>query len=238
MARTAQNVSVVTPPRAVQSRFKHLELIAIHDTTVLLVLVLHDGAVRQQSIALDTGRPQDELSRLATWVNDRCTDATTNKVEEIAFQTRVLPPIFSELETLVLDLVLRAMRQYEERTAQVIYSDGLIEILSQPEFTDVERVRKVVGLLQGGDSLTPLLSRVKENKDVSGVQVVIGGEHAQDSMREYSVVLARYGLNGEVAGVLGVIGPTRMPYPRTISAVRYVSTVMSDLLIELYGAGG
>jgi heat-inducible transcriptional repressor len=69
----------------------------------------------------------------------------------------------------------------------------------------------------------------------SGVQVVIGGEHHHDAMREYSVVLARYGGSSRVGGVLGIIGPTRMPYPRTISAVSYVSTVMSDLLIDLYG---
>jgi heat-inducible transcriptional repressor len=57
-------------------------------------------------------------------------------------------------------------------------------------------------------------------------------------MREYSVVLARYGVDGAVAGVLGVIGPTRMAYPRSISTVRYISMVMSDLLADLYGAEG
>ncbi len=67
------------------------------------------------------------------------------------------------------------------------------------------------------------------------MQVVIGGEHGQDNMREYSVVLSRYGCQGEIAGVVGIFGPTRMPYPRSISSVRYISTVMSDLLAELYG---
>ena len=70
------------------------------------------------------------------------------------------------------------------------------------------------------------------------MQVVIGGEHSRDEMREYSVVLSRYGVAGEVEGVLGVIGPTRMAYPRTISTVRYISSVMSDLLGELYGGEG
>ena len=68
--------------------------------------------------------------------------------------------------------------------------------------------------------------------------VSFGGEHSRDEMREYSVVLSRYGITGEVVGVLGVIGPTRMAYPRTISTVRYISTVMSDLLGDLYGGEG
>src|SRR5438128_2812836 len=75
LARTAQNASVVTPPRAYQARFKHLELIAIHDSTVLLVLVLHDGTIRQQSLTLETARSQEELSRSAGRINERCHDA-------------------------------------------------------------------------------------------------------------------------------------------------------------------
>ena len=87
----------------------------------------------------------------------------------------------------------------------------------------------------GVQGLGPLIPRALAS---NGVQVVIGGEHSRDEMREYSVVLSRYGITGEVVGVLGVIGPTRMAYPRTISTVRYISTVMSDLLGDLYGSEG
>jgi heat-inducible transcriptional repressor len=124
------------------------------------------------------------------------------------------------------------MRQLEEQVNSQIHSDGLIEMLNQPEFAQVERVRQVLAMLQGGKGLGPLIPRALAS---NGVQVVIGGEHSRDEMREYSVVLSRYGITGEVVGVLGVIGPTRMAYPRTISTVRYISTVMSDLLGDLYG---
>jgi heat-inducible transcriptional repressor len=231
LARTAQNASLVTPPRAYQARFKHLELIAIHDTTVLLVLVLHDGTIRQQTFTLDTARPQEELGRSASRINDHCHDAPVERVEEPLQQDRVqLTPPFDELERQVLELVARAMRQVNKE----IHSDGLIEILSQPEFTHVQRVRQVLEILQGGKGLSPLIPRALAS---NGVQVVIGGEHSNDEMREYSVVLSRYGAD-EVVGVLGVIGPTRMAYPRTISTVRYISTVMSDLVGELYGSEG
>src|SRR5918912_1490854 len=83
LARTAQNASVVTTPRSYQARFKHLELIAIHDTTVLLVLVLHDGTIRQQTFTLDTARHQEDLSRSATRINERCLDAAINKIEDL-----------------------------------------------------------------------------------------------------------------------------------------------------------
>jgi heat-inducible transcriptional repressor len=236
LARTAQNASVVTPPRAYQARFKHLELIAIHDATVLLVLVLHDGTIRQQTLTLETARSQEELSRSATRINDRCHDAAVARIEELLQFDRVqVQPAFDELEWQVLDLIGKAMRQLEEQLNEQIHSDGLIEILSQPEFMQIARVRHVLQLLQGGKGLSPLIPQALAS---NGVQVVIGGEHGHDEMREYSVVLSRYGVVGEVAGVLGVIGPTRMAYPRTISTVRYISTVMSDLLGELYGSEG
>jgi heat-inducible transcriptional repressor len=233
LARTAQNASVVTPPRAYQARFKHLELIAIHEATVLLVLVLHDGTIRQQSFTLESARPQEDLSRSAARLNERCHDAPIGKIEEMLQQERTVTPAqLDELDLVVLDLITKAMHQLEDQVNGQIYSDGLLEMLNQPEFAQVARVRQVLEMLQSGKGLSPLIPRVLAN---NGVQVIIGGEHSRDEMREYSVVLSRYGVADEVVGILGVIGPTRMAYPRTISTVRYISTVMSDMLGDIYG---
>jgi heat-inducible transcriptional repressor len=232
LARTSQNASVVTPPRSFQARLKHTELIGIHDSTALLILVFHDGSVKQQTLALETARSQEELRRLSSRLNERCADATVARVEELLRAER-LAPEGDELELTVLELMAGAMRQLEAQMNEQIHSDGLIEVLSQPEFAKVQRVRQLIEILQGGKGLGPLIPQVLAR---DGVQVVIGGEHGKDEMREYSVVLSRYGVDGIVTGVLGIIGPTRMAYPRSISTVGYISTVMSDLLSELYGA--
>ena len=108
----------------------------------------------------------------------------------------------------------------------------MLEILSQTEFEKIERVRDLLEILEDDKGLGPLIPQALAN---DGVQVIIGGEHGRDKMREYSVILSRYGYGDEVAGVVGLIGPTRMAYPRSISTVRYISTVMSTLLAELYG---
>ncbi len=236
LARTAQNLAVVTAPRAYQSRFKHLELIAIHDTTVLLVLVLHDGTIRQQTFSLEGTRSQEELSHSALRINQRSHDQTVVRLEELlALDRNASVSSFEEIEHDVLDLVVRAMHQFEDQLNQGIHSDGLMEVLNQPEFAQIGRIRQVLEIVQGGRGLGSLIPQALAS---DGVQVVIGGEHSHDEMREYSVVLSRYGVDDTVAGVLGVIGPTRMAYPRTISTVRYISTVMSDLLGDLYSADG
>lgn len=250
LARTAQNASVITPPQAYQSRFKHLELIAIYETTVLLVLVLHDGTVRQQTMTLEMPQTQEDLRRIALRINERCKDAPVQQVArycrergEDTESVEQLGPLLAELEQQVLTMVTAAMRQLEDQVNMQIYSDGLIEMLSQPEFIPallkeedasraVERMRQVLETFTDHSILGTLVLRALAS---DGVHVVIGGEHGKDEMRDYSVVLSRYGVNGVVNGVLGVIGPTRMAYPRSISTVSYISTVLSDMVSNIYG---
>ncbi|NTW03070.1 MAG: heat-inducible transcription repressor HrcA [Oscillochloris sp.] len=242
LARTAQNASLVTQPRAERLCFKNLELISIHDTMVLAVLVFHGGIVKQQTFSIDTGRVADDLRRSAASISTDLADMTLSQVEETVVQDAQQPtPIFGEFERGVIDLVIHAMQTFEEQAREQIYSDGLLEMLSQPEFIPslarddaeraVERLRRALEILKSGRGLGPLIPQALAS---NGVQVIIGGEHSEDQMREYSVVLARYGVNGAVTGVLGVIGPTRMSYPRSISTVRYISSLMSNLIGELY----
>jgi heat-inducible transcriptional repressor len=68
------------------------------------------------------------------------------------------------------------------------------------------------------------------------VQVFIGDENPTDALRRFGVVMATYGINGEVTGILGVLGPTRMSYWRSISSVRYMARLMSDLMEDLYSS--
>ncbi len=224
------NTAVVTPPRAYQIRYKHLELVAIFETVVLLVLVLHDGTIKQQSLTTDVPQGQDELRRIAVRLNERLQGSTLDKVQQ--FVADPGEPELSAFERTILDVIMRAMQQIEGQINDEVHHDGLLEMLRRDEFAEVERVRQVLQILEEGRGIVPLIPQALSS---DGVQVVIGGEHGQDTMREYSVILSRYGRSDEVAGVVGVFGPTRMPYPRSISSVRYISRVMSDLLAELYG---
>jgi heat-inducible transcriptional repressor len=246
LARTAQNASLVTPPRAERLRFKNLELISIHETMILAVLVFHGGIVKQQTFSPDSARIADDLRRTAGRVSELLADLTVSQIEEaLAHDSQQPAPQLGEFERGVIGLITHAMQTFEEQAKEQIHSDGLLEMLSQPEFIPslarddaeraVERLRRALEILKSGRGLGTLIPQALASE---GVQVIIGGEHSEDEMREYSVVLARYGVGGAVTGVLGVIGPTRMAYPRSISTVRYISSLMSNLLGELYTSDG
>jgi heat-inducible transcriptional repressor len=83
----------------------------------------------------------------------------------------------------------------------------------------------------------PLLGSIFENvRQRDGVQILIGGDGRYEPLRSLSLVLSRYGAPDGASGVLGIVGPVRMQYSRTIPLVRYVSQVLSDLVEQWYGA--
>jgi heat-inducible transcriptional repressor len=225
LAQTAQSAAVVTSPRTDQCRLKHLELISIQESVILLIAVLEGGMVRQQMLTLDEAMTQDTLTQTANRLNDLCVGASVQRVASGRFQ-------LGALEQQILDVVLQVMRRVDDQTSIRLYRDGLINILHQPEFTVPESARQVVRLLEDRTTLEELLTEMLE---VGGVQVIIGGEGRWTELSECSLVVSPYGVAGEATGALGVMGPMRMPYSRAISTVRYVAGLMSDLFRDLYG---
>ncbi len=225
LARTARSAAVVTSVKMEQSHLKHLELIAIHETMVLLIVVLEGGVVRQQMLSLDEAMNQDTLSQITNRLNDLCVGASVQRV--VASRNQV-----GAFEQQVLNVVARVMRQVDKQADLHLYRDGLVHILHQPEFHVPESARNVIQLFEERTLLEDLLTEMLE---VGGMQVIIGGEGRWNELRECSLVVSPYGVSGEVTGALGVMGPMRMPYNRAISVVRYVAGLMSDLFRELYG---
>ncbi len=113
-----------------------------------------------------------------------------------------------------------------------IHYEGIDLILTQPEFRVGDRLRGVVELLQDRQLLSQVLPGSLGEGDVA---VSIGSEHALEPLRPFSLVIGRYGSDDTAVGYVGVVGPTRMDYHRTIGAVRFVGGLMSDLVRALDG---
>ena len=226
LARTARSAALVTAPTTSRCRFRRLELIGLHETLVLVVLILQEGAVRQQLLtAAQPPLSQEELDRMASRINRALENVHRDKV-----RAKFSHP--SPFEEEVLDCVENLMRQVDMQTSHEVYRNGLVHMLRQPEFAEAERLEEAIRILEERTLVDMFLS---QGLPQEGVQVVIGGEGGWEEMSDYSIVLARYGLVDEALGVLGVLGPLRMPYGRAIPAVRYISELMSNLVQGLHG---
>lgn len=225
LARAARNTALVTAPAALACRLKHLQLVTISEQVALLVMVLQDGTVKQQMLALAQPTVQEELTRISNRLNAHLAGLNLE-------QMRALSALFSGLENDVLRVVMNMMQQIDRRSAHDIYRDGIMDILRQPEFAAIERMQALLEMLEQRTLLEEILSEFAPEQ---GVQVIIGAESQRDEMSEYSMVLTRYGVPGEARGIVGVLGPVRMQYARTIGVVRYVSSLLNDLMLRMYG---
>ncbi len=225
LAHQSQAASLVTAPMPESAQFKHLELIATHGRQVLMVLVLAGGDVRQQMLALAEPVAQDQLSATAILINQHCQNLDLKGINALNVQ-------FDALAQDVLKLIREEMSRVGASLTGEVYHDGLSNVLSEPEFVESESARKALRVIEERSLLEDLLERTVLTNGVEGVQVLIGGEGTWEELRDCSVVLARYGVPGHTTGALGVLGPIRMAYGRTISTVRFVSSLLSELVAE------
>ncbi len=229
MAHRMHNVGLVTAPRSAEIRLRHLEVISIQNAVVLLIVVLSDGTVLQEMLTLPEPHTQEELSALADRLSHSCKNFTALQIEAMMSE---LPTI----DGVVADVARRLLLRGEQQSAQVFHA-GLADLIQQPEFLEPrpgepaavlnERLRRMVEFLHQGVALQQLLTGLPLH---SHVQIVIGGDTPSSGLEDYSFVLGRYGDEGDSSGFLGVVGPTRMEYPRAVALVRYMTDLMTDLM--------
>lgn len=223
LADQSQGVSLVTAPHAETLRFKHVELISTLGRQVLMVLVMEGGEVKQQILNLAEPVIQTRLTQVAMQLNSLLTGLSMDAIA-------ALSPRADALEQDIITLMLQDMKRTAENVSGEIYTDGLTNVLSEPEFAETDEARWAMHLFEERSTLQGFLARAATQSSVGGLQVLIGGEGGWEELRQCSMVIARYGVPGLVTGTLGVLGPMRMSYARTIPTVRYVAGLLSNLV--------
>jgi heat-inducible transcriptional repressor len=226
LAHQSQSASLVTAPYSERAIFKHLELINTHGQQVLMVLVLSGGEVRQQMLTLAEPYSQEKLSAVAQTLNGLLTGMDIDSIAAISVK-------LESLEQDISKLIVEDMQQASRVLAGEVYRDGLSQVLAEPEFGEADVARNALRIFEERPLLEDLLNRTVLSSDMGGVQVVIGGEGTWEELRDFSMVLSRYGNPDLATGTLGVLGPIRMPYGRTISTVRFVAGLLSGLVEEM-----
>lgn len=225
LATQNRAVSIVTSPHIKRVAFKHLELISVRGSQVLMVLVLVGGEIRQQIISLDNIYTQNQLSDLAQKINNGCENSTLDEIEQFRL-------IDEPLSDTILNAVAEQMRFSEDYANGKFFMDGLTNVLGADETVDPDQTRVALKLIEERQNLDDLMLRANHNQEIGGVQVLIGCENTWQELREWSIILTRYGVPEQMSGTLGILGPMRMPYGHAINTVRFVGELLSDLISE------
>jgi len=225
LARLSAEASIVTAPATGDSTLRHVEFVPISERRILLVAVLDGGTVHQQLVELPGAVTTDHLRRLSARL-------TASLVRRGATAARAAVAAEQGADAQLVASRARAIEEHDDALARDIYYDGIQNILAQPELAEGDSIRDVLGILEDRTRLAEILP---PGLGAGEVHIAIGSEHRVEPLRGFSLIFGRYGARTDAVGYLGVFGPTRMDYARSIGAVRYVGTLMSDLARVMEG---
>ena len=162
MARLLHSAAVMSPPRAVEGRLKHFEVLSISDFSVYLVLVLEDGTVKQQRLLLEDPVQQAELSEITAYLNHIFEGHNVVEIQKLLTERD-----FTPIQRLIATSIVHILEQHGDLLGDVFYREGVLNILEQPEYSKMgpeeersERVRKVLEVLEQNRFLPALASQL------------------------------------------------------------------------------
>jgi heat-inducible transcriptional repressor len=223
-ASVTQNAAVASAPLGSQARVKHVDVVSLEPTEVLLILLLDGNLLRQQVLHVSQGATQTDLTELAGRLNEALAGRLSDEVRRHYASSTL------GLEKEVVGSIVGALDQYEKGSENLVVHDGVRNLVRQPEFAESSRLQQVLEVLEETRYLTVLLRELIGESDL---QIVIGSENASSGLQGCAVVLTNYGPSHRLKGVLGVIGPTRMAYSQTVARLRAVARAASDRMSEL-----
>lgn len=236
LRRAAQTLGVLTQelgvalgPRLDQSILRRLELVRVSSERLLMVLTLDGGVMRTVFVEVPGEIAESALTAVTAVLNERLAGLSLAEIRSsLAARLRDANPDRSASE--LLNIFLQEGEQLFDAALPMADTQvmlGAASVLAErPEFSGADRLRRLLALTEKPQDLGEAIRR---RGHTPGISITIGAEHDDPRLDEFTVVTAEYHV-GSLAGVIGVIGPTRMPYDKVISLVSHTSRLLSDLL--------
>jgi heat-inducible transcriptional repressor len=236
LRRAAQTLGVLTQelgvalgPRLDQTVLERLTLLRVSSERVILALSLTGGLARTVFVDVPGEIADPAVTEVQRVLNERLAGLTLRDIRaslSARLRDAVAPGSASEL----MNIFIEEGDQVFDVPVSAAGSDVVLGqpslLAGHPEFADTDGMRRVMELAETRHRLAEVL---RQRQPGPGLQVTIGGEHGESLLERFTVVTAEYHA-GSISGVIGVIGPTRMPYDKVISLVTHTSRLVSDLL--------
>lgn len=224
LSRTTQNVSMVLTNQQTIANFCYLKFLPLDSQHAILCIVADDGSIDTNVVDIPLGMSSEEMDYLAGKMSKLLEDRNLSDIS-----VEILQNVHTDVveDKLIFSSLLQAVRKMTgRRQEQKVFLGGTKQLLNQPEFRDVERVRNLLGILEEEKVLKDLL----QGGEDSGLKVTIGSENKFTGIQDCSMVQATYRLNGQIVGTMAVLGPTRMEYGKVISVMDYLHKYLKTIL--------
>lgn len=218
--------SIVVSPQ--DARLKHLQIVPLSERTAVAIIVTNTGEVENKTFTIPDGLVMSDLEKMMNILNERL-----QGVPLLQLRAKIV----QEIDTVFKNY----LRNYEEAMAitktlfsshnkkEKVYYGGKTNILAQPEFHDIEKVKLLLEAIEREDLIYQLIRHESE-----GIEVKIGKENNLQAMEDCSLITATYSIGGRYMGTIAIVGPTRMEYTRVIGLLDFISKDLSNVLTKRY----
>ena len=218
--------SVIVAPKLGTLRIKHVQLVPVAEKTALMVIVTNVGIVKDALIRVPEGMDADDLYSISRMLTEKLADKPLEAVRQ-AF-SELLRNAEQNRKLLGETLQVIEKRLEDGGDASDVIVGGPANMLEYPEYSDVNKARSFLAVLESKDTLRKLLGRDGGME----ISIRIGPENQLPALNDCSIVTASYRVGDHSSGTLGIIGPTRMNYNRVISVLEFMGRALSDVLSE------
>jgi heat-inducible transcriptional repressor len=219
--------SIVLGPKVNENRLKRIQIIPINSETAVAIIVTNTGHVENRTITFPGKLNPSDIEKMVNILNDRLAG-----VPIVELQDKIVKEVVSVLKNHIqnYDTLVKIMAgSLTLDSSEKIYFGGKTNMLSQPEFSDLRRIKTLLTMIEKEDELYGLLQT-----NHSGISIKIGKENENIAMENCSLITATYSLGEKQLGTITVLGPTRMEYSRVISLLLRMTRDLSKILTDLY----
>jgi heat-inducible transcriptional repressor len=228
LSTISKNVGIVIAPPMGATVLKHIEFLDLLDGKILVIFVSTSGAVQRKLIRVGDRYTQEELDKAGRYLVEKFSGKTLTEIRNDLLR-------MMQVERSLFDRMLSLLQTWGETlkdplTVDAIYVQGTTNIINQPEFADVERMRMLFQMFEEKGRLVKILNECIASNPPEGVKIAIGSELGVADMRDFSLIASCYVSSDHTTGFLGIIGPTRMQYERSISIVGYLGRLVGEMI--------
>jgi len=228
ISRLTNYASIAAIPERGHGSVENIQLIPLNERQALVIILASTGIIRHKVIDLPGPISPAQLAAVERAMVKALRGAEMRSVsyellDELLRKYRMQEAMAAQ----ALDLLEQTLRP---ESSTRIFTGGATHMLSQPEFQDLEKLKSIFSLLEADNKLKELLEKVDPGKRT--LTITIGGEMPVEGVKDCSMVVANYFVNGEKAGSIGVLGPTRMRYGRTVSLMETIAGELSRAMDE------
>lgn len=223
VAEMTNYTSIVLEPELYNTSLKHMQIIPLNDNQAVAIVVTNTGHVENKLISLPQDVPVSEIEKLVNILNAKLSGVSMLQLSSKLYNElgAEIRKYVSRYEELIKLLDSAFMIEDENR----VFLSGATNIMNQPEFRDVDKVKSLFTLLEEQDTLAKMLTSTE-----TGIQVRIGTENNLDAINNCSLITATYSIDGQMLGTIGVLGPTRMEYGKVIGLMHYFTKEINSII--------